>query len=529
MRRLKILRILLLALLVPFIVWIVITLQTPREIVSNLEDAGTGLKIKDVEFTEFAGGVPSLYLKAASGEQDPDGTYRVEDVQRLEVSRKDASPLVIKAGWGFVKGDAGARHGRLEGDVQVEDEDEELLLSVPIVEFSQVEGEARSLGIVTLDSPRYEGKASAVVYGLNGQPTLLVAPEIDAADGSTLRADRGRLLDGTRDVELTGNIEITRHETRLRAGRTRLRRTPDGALEQVELWEAVEGISLPSDAPFSSFEADEAEARWNEQGDPRFLRLDGDSFVQHGTSSLRAEHIEAQKEPAVSLISILPSIDTVAPELWAVHANGEVRASMLLGTGPAILISHDFAMLVDGSGNPVSGEAVGEVRFKSEDTSAEAHRATFNAASIDEQIVLHATSRRRARMARGKSRISAERIATNARGTRLEADGRVESSLLAGEGEAARGSTGLFRNDEAIHFVSEHLEGDPSTNALVFTGAVRGWQGDRNLSADRVAVDQAEDRLDAVGSVMTRLPRVEDVTRSSGDYIQVGSERLRYR
>ncbi|MDX1389827.1 MAG: LptA/OstA family protein, partial [Acidobacteriota bacterium] len=193
-----------------------------------------------------------------------------------------------------------------------------------------------------------------------------------------------------------------------------------------------------------------------------------------------------------------------------------------------ILISNDFTMLLDENGSPINGEAVGEVRFKSDDTTAEAHRATFDAVNPAEQIVLHATARRRARLARGRSRIAAERITTNARGTHLAADGRVESSLLAGEGVGSR-RAGLFRNDEAIHFVSEHLEGDPSTNALVFTGSVRGWQGDRNLAADRVEVDQTQDRLDAAGNVMTRLPRVENVTRSSGDFIQVGSERLRYR
>ncbi len=80
----------------------------------------------------------------------------------------------------------------------------------------------------------YEGKAAAVVYGLNGQPTVLVSPELEQSDGSTMSADRATLLDGTRDVEMTGNIRATTGETRLQAGRGRIRRTEEGQLRHVE-------------------------------------------------------------------------------------------------------------------------------------------------------------------------------------------------------------------------------------------------------------------------------------------------------
>jgi len=530
-KRLRFFRILLLALLVPFVVVLVLMLRNPSGGLSDVSEPFPGIVVEQIQFTEIADGRLSLSLQAARGEQKTDGTYRIEDVQRLEVYRKDATPLIIQAGWGFLTGPVGQRHGRLEGGVQVEDQDEELLFSVPIVEFDQAEGEARSLGLVTLDSPRYQGKAAAVVYGLNGQPTILVSPEIEQPDGSTMSADRATLLDGTRDVEMIGNIRATTGETRLQAGRGRVRRTEDGQLRQVELHEAVEGISLPSDSPFSSLETEHLEVRWDDAGEPNFLRLDTDSFIQHGTASLRADEIEARRETAPLFDPVAMALATVvgSPAVWGVVAEGDVRVSVLMGTGPAILVSDEFTARIDANGNPLDGEARGDVRFKSDETSGEAQRATFDARSIEEQIILHASARHRARLSRGRSRVAAEQIVTNAEGSRLVADGRVEASLL-GAKRGATGGTGLFRNDEAIHFVSKHLEGNPSANALVFTGAVRGWQGERNLSADRVEVEQDRERLDADGNVTTRLPRVETgPTASSADYLQVTSERLRYR
>jgi lipopolysaccharide transport protein LptA len=531
-KRLRFFRFLLLALLVPFVVFVVLMLRNPPGGLSDVSESFPGIVVEQIEFHEFADGELSLSLQAARGEQETDGTYRIEDVQRLEVHRKDATPLIIQAGWGFLEGPVGRRFGRLEGGVQVEDQDEELLLSVPIVEFNQVEGEARSLGLVTLDSPRYEGKAAAVVYGLNGQPTILVSPDLKQSDGSTLSADRATLLDGTRDVELVGNIRAASGETRLQAGRGRIRRTEEGQLRQVELFESVEGISLPTDSPFSSLETENLEARWDDAGEPSYLRLQTDSFVQHGTTSLRAEEIEAQRATALLSDPVAMALAAAAgsPPVWALSAEGDVRVSVLMGTGgPAILVSDEFTARMDAAGNPLDGEARGDVRFKSDETSGEAQRATFDARSTEEQIVLHASARHRARLSRGRSRVAAERIVTNAEGSRLVADGRVEASLL-GSSRGEGGGTGLFRNDEAIHFVSKHLEGNPSANALVFTGAVRGWQGERNLSADRVEVDQDRERLDADGNVTTRLPRVESgPTASSADYLQVASERLRYR
>ena len=49
------------------------------------------------------------------------------------------------------------------------------------------------------------------------------------------------------------------------------------------------------------------------------------------------------------------------------------------------------------------------------------------------------------------------------------------------------------------------------------------------MAADRIEVEQVSDRLDAVGNVTTRLPRAESEAVARADFVQVASERLRYR
>jgi lipopolysaccharide transport protein LptA len=96
-------------------------------------------------------------------------------------------------------------------------------------------------------------------------------------------------------------------------------------------------------------------------------------------------------------------------------------------------------------------------------------------------------------------------------------------------GEAAAGISGMFLMDEAVHFVSTRLVGEDSGNRLAFSGGVRGWQGERNLSADTVLLDQKESSLSAEGKVNTRIPRYKELAAlTEDDYLQIAAESLVY-
>jgi lipopolysaccharide transport protein LptA len=133
-------------------------------------------------------------------------------------------------------------------------------------------------------------------------------------------------------------------------------------------------------------------------------------------------------------------------------------------------------------------------------------------------------------LVRSESRVSAERISTNPSGSYLLAEGRVEATLLPASSATAHPEPiGLFRRTEAVHFVADRLEGNPTRQQLEFTGDVRAWQGESNLKAQRVQLDRSGDQLVATGEVNTRIPRLPSGAISESDFVQIAADRLDYR
>ena len=194
MRRLRLLRLLLLALLVPFVVVVVLMFRNPNlgtpDFLPTSQSGETGT---DVRVEDWVQGVRRLLLKADSVQMDDDGEVRFENIERVEVHRDGESPLVISATRGSLTGAEGQRLVRLEGGVQVEDQYEELVVELNALEVNQAAGEARSIGEVRFEAPRYSGSARSVIYGLDDQPSVIHDPVMEAEDGSVIRAERATL------------------------------------------------------------------------------------------------------------------------------------------------------------------------------------------------------------------------------------------------------------------------------------------------------------------------------------------------
>jgi lipopolysaccharide transport protein LptA len=244
------------------------------------------------------------------------------------------------------------------------------------------------------------------------------------------------------------------------------------------------------------------------------LTLEGNAYLRQGERDLTAERIRGARPDAESN--------------WTVSAWGTVIATAPTESGRALLTCAELSGEMDPEGALVGGEARGEVRIDSDTAKGEAARATLNPERIGSEITLHSSDEGRARLAQGRSRVAADTIFTAPDGTYLRAEGRVEASLLPTTTGNGGPEAGLFDTSEAIHFVSKRLEGNPRDNHMEFTGGVRGWQGERNLKAERVTLDEPTNTLIAVEGVSTRLPRAGEGIVSEADFFHVASERLDY-
>ncbi len=87
----------------------------------------------------------------------------------------------------------------------------------------------------------------------------------------------------------------------------------------------------------------------------------------------------------------------------------------------------------------------------------------------------------------------------------------------------------MFKTEQAIHFVASTLESEDAGDHLVFREHVRGWQGERNLSADEIELSRLDTALHARGNVNSRIPReAERAALAEADYVQISADRLDY-
>src|SRR5262249_29844107 len=146
---------------------------------------------------DMLGAARRLALEAGGGGEDAQGAWRLEGGKRLEIDRENAPPIVGRAARGTATGGQGQRVFRPEGGVEIREQEQGLLVSLPTLEVDQPAGVARSLGEVKISATRFEGTAREVVYGLNGQPTEIRDLALQDREGGSLRAPLAFLKRGT--------------------------------------------------------------------------------------------------------------------------------------------------------------------------------------------------------------------------------------------------------------------------------------------------------------------------------------------
>jgi lipopolysaccharide transport protein LptA len=515
-RRLRFLRILLPFVLLLFLVLLALQVRTPTRVhhPDAIGDRDAVESAEGVELFQSEEGESVLDLQARLVQSLEDGRLRIEGVQRFLLARDDKEPLVLSAETGDVEGEPGRRIMRFENDVLVRDPEDGLVLTLPGLEVDEAAGEARSSGTVRVDGATLAGTASSLVYGLEGQPSRLFTVELVDKMHGRLVAERAVLYDGLDDVEFIGDVRARRVDEFLEVDRLRVQRWPNQQPRDAQGVGNVRGAVRGGSGELLGFRCDRLHSQWDREGEPERLTLEGNSEATLGEQSMSAAIIRVARGENEH-------------GTWDVEAEGSVVLRGDLDGQPTLLRSARLEAELDAEMEIRSARAIDRVEMEAPGTRAEADWATLVRRGEEAEVRLFAARDRKARLSRDQTRVAAERITTDNRGSRLVAENDVESTLL---GEASdNGTGGLFRADEAVHFVSDRLESTETGGHLVFTGSVRGWQGERNLSAERVTLDQQARTMSAVTNVTNRFPRdPEGATASASEYIQIVADRLDY-
>lgn len=476
-------------------------------------------RASDIWFVEYEGDRRSVAGDVARLEERGDGGLHLEGIRDLEIHRENGGPLIVNADRGDRTGEEGSRIWSFEERVVFYETERHLRLFLPVLEIDEARGEARSSGEIRLEGPGLNGRCEALVYGLRGQPGELTRPVLHDGQSGTMSARSATLWEATRDVELIGEVALARAGERLDAGRVRLWRGGGERLERVQAAGGVWGSwPIETGAPLH-LRADALELEMDENGETRRIELHRDALLRRELRSIGAEELQMERQGA-------------AGSGWRVRATAEVVAQTVFSGSPGLLRADELTATLDPTWAPLAAEAVGRVSFEGRDTRAEADRALYAAGPNAGQIRLLAGDRAKARLSHERMRVAGGTIATDGEGRRLVAEDRVEASLLPATAQATgerRGSLHFFAAGEAIHFVSDRLVTTEGGASLEFIGGVRGWQGERNLSAGRLVVDQRTNGLAAEGGVATRFPRVEQgAAVAESEFVLITADRLDY-
>ncbi|NIM02391.1 MAG: hypothetical protein GTN57_16115 [Acidobacteria bacterium] len=519
-RLFKVLLPLLLIAVVALLVWAIRPIEKGR---SELPpDADTEPRVSEGEITQYTFGpsgelIESMRMNAETGEVCGEQCYKACGVREFRLAREGLEPLVVSAECTTLTGPDGEREMNFTGPVRIIDEELELVIDLPFLDVDEVEGVGRSDGSVLISGENHSTRAERLAYGLAGQATELYRLELEDDGGGLLLAERAFLNDGLNDIELVQGMRYRREDdTAFRAETARIVRHEDGRLKHVTAGGSVVAGFRNNDG-YLEASADLLEADWDDAGDPVDLVLEGRALVEQGPRHVAADrlHMRAANAPAGG---------------WSFDAEGSVRLAGPLEGGSARVRAERLIARLDAALDVIDADARGGIRFEAPGTQADAAAARVSRHPNLEQglrIELLSDETQRARLAQARSRVTADHIETDSGGAALHASGRVESTLLPQPDSNAL--EGLFRSDTAVHFISAALRGGEQGQVLTFSGDVRGWQGEKNLSAQEIVVDQGERTLLARERVTTRFPRkTEGAIAGAEEFVQITAAELDY-
>jgi len=172
-------------------------------------------------------------------------------------------------------------------------------------------------------------------------------------------------------------------------------------------------------------------------------------------------------------------------------ARGKQEAVDRVGT------SKTLALTLDGGFSKIkTADFSGDVSFRDKDTTATAPEARYG---IDSKLLaLRAGGRAVARVIQDDGTIDANEIDLTLDPRKISAKGSVRSTLKPGarkDRKDARPS--ILEDDQPVNITSRALDYDGATEKATYTGDVRLWQGDTNIQADTIVLDDKTGNLEA--------------------------------
>jgi lipopolysaccharide export system protein LptA len=171
-------------------------------------------------------------------------------------------------------------------------------------------------------------------------------------------------------------------------------------------------------------------------------------------------------------------------------------------------------------------EFTGAASFEEGDLQAGAATATY--APVDGVLQLRGSDARgRPRVSDDDVSIEADGIDVTLAGRRIEAAHRVETTLRARPGKAGRGLPGLLRPEEQATVISRTLVYGGTDATGRFAGGARLWQGDTEIRAETIELQQDAGVLIARGGARALIQLEDGRSEGSGDEIRyTDAERL---
>ena len=519
-RLFKVLLPLLLIAVVVLLVWAIRPQEFGRGTLTDDEDTATRVKGGEIKEYSFGPGgelIESLVLNADTAEDCGEQCLKACGVERFKLAREGTDPLEVSADCTTVTGPDGQRKMKFTGPVRITDHELGLVIDLPHLDVDEVLGVGHSTGALFIEGANHRTRAERLIYGLAGQATELFRLECQDDTGGLLLAERGFLHDGLNDIELVQGVRYRRADDEsFRAETSRVVRHEDGRLKHVTAsGNVVAGFRTTNG--YLEAAGDAIEADWNNAGDVTELVIDGRALIEQGPRLISADRLEfrALDDPDGG---------------WSLDAQKSVRLSGPVEGATARVRAERLLTRLDAALNVLEADAHGDVRFEAPGLQADAAAARLSRGDeldLDLRIELLSDGDQRARLAQARSRVTANRIETDTQGNSMFASGRVESTLLPQPDSGAL--DGLFRTDMAVHFISSELRVDQDGQRLTFRGGVRGWQGEKNLSAQEVVVDQEQRTLLARDRVTTRFPRKrEGAIAGAEEFVQITAGGLDY-
>ncbi len=513
MRRLRFFRILLPAILVPFLVVVGLELRKrvdPWSPPTGVADEGSSAR--GINFTDMDGPHRRFKLEAESYSEDGEGKQRLQGVRPLTVFRDSGEPLVISADLADWEGELGQRFVRIEGGIEVREEEDGLLVHIPVLEIDEAAAEARSLGGVRFEAPGLKGTAASVIYPLDHSPTVFRDLAINLDDRYRLHSESATMVQGSEEILLEGGVRLLGPDMELSSETMRVFRS-DGNLQKVLAEGGVDGGSLLDGERNARLRSGTLEVTWDGEQNLDFLLMDQDAVLQLDEEGLAARMIRVSNRERTD-------------SRWDLLAAGGVYLEGLAVEGKVSLSASRIEGVLETDGKLVEAEVSGAIRFTGPETLAEADHGEVRQDGEEYAITLHSSPLLRARVSSERHRVTGQTIRIRSGSQYMRAVGRVEATLLPEPGAVE--DSGMFRRGEAVHFVSRFMEVSPDGRTIRFTEDVRGWQGERTLSANVIELEKVTGNLVAEGGVATRIPGGQADALSDADFINITGHRLLY-